>query len=437
MTETAIPLRRIAACLDDDEASLRALDEGARLRRLTGAELIVVSAVPQPTAAGAAQLAERARAAEGARALEIPASAHAGTAVCEWAAREGVDLLIAAPYRGTVARMLLGSFAAHLLDEAPSPVLLARPLESEGWADPHRRDPWTAPVRPLVEPAEPLRAGDPLERAIERVEDAGCSLPVVGDAGELVGMLGRPELLAALVHRAAYGTGPSGLPALDLPARRGRAQRAMKRPASDHMRDPEPVRDTDALARVAELIAARQTDALPVVGQWDRLLGLVRAQALIRELGPGGPPEAAAEGAPGAPGAPSSAGYRHIVCCADDSPTALAALRAAAALHGLGDGALTVVHATQEAGGPALAAAQRIVADAAREIGAEEALVFGDPPVAAAEWAREQGVDLMIVAPHRGGIERALLGSFTRRLSRRAPCPLLVMRGLRAEVGRP
>jgi nucleotide-binding universal stress UspA family protein len=46
---------------------------------------------------------------------------------CEWAAREGVDLMVAASSRGLVDRVLLGSFAGYLLRHAPGAVLLTRP----------------------------------------------------------------------------------------------------------------------------------------------------------------------------------------------------------------------------------------------------------------------------------------------------------------------
>jgi len=238
------------------------------------------------------------------------------------------------------------------------------------------------------------------------------------------------------MHLGPPGSGPAGLSALDPPARRRRARRVLAGRVASHMRDAEPVRDTDTYGRVAELMLSRRTDAVPVVGRWDRLLGVVRSATLIRELGPDGPPDPHAEGAPAEPAAQVAGGYRHIACCVDESAAALTALRFAASWCRLGRGALSAVHATQEAGGQSLAAAQRLVADAAREVGGDGALVFGDPPVAAAQWAREHGVDLMVVAPHRGGLERAVLGSFARRLARRAPCPLLVVRGLPAARGK-
>ena len=49
---------------------------------------------------------------------------HPPTVVCEWAADNGVDLLVAVRHHGRAERILLGSFASHLAYNAPSAVLL-------------------------------------------------------------------------------------------------------------------------------------------------------------------------------------------------------------------------------------------------------------------------------------------------------------------------
>ena len=52
--------------------------------------------------------------------------AHAGEAVCAWAADEGCDLLVAAPHSGRLRRTTVGSFAGYVSVHAPCSVLLAR-----------------------------------------------------------------------------------------------------------------------------------------------------------------------------------------------------------------------------------------------------------------------------------------------------------------------
>lgn len=51
---------------------------------------------------------------------------HPAEAVCDWAAENGADLIVAGSHRGRFDRILLGSFAAHVAHHAPCPVLLAR-----------------------------------------------------------------------------------------------------------------------------------------------------------------------------------------------------------------------------------------------------------------------------------------------------------------------
>jgi tetratricopeptide (TPR) repeat protein len=57
---------------------------------------------------------------------------HAPTVVCEWAAGQGVDLLVAVRHHGRAERILLGSFASHLAYNAPSAVLLVHPPTPAG-----------------------------------------------------------------------------------------------------------------------------------------------------------------------------------------------------------------------------------------------------------------------------------------------------------------
>jgi nucleotide-binding universal stress UspA family protein len=54
---------------------------------------------------------------------------------------------------------------------------------------------------------------------------------------------------------------------------------------------------------------------------------------------------------------------------------------------------------------------------------------FGDPGHQVAEFAQEQGADLIVLSSHgRTGIKRLLIGSVAERIVRLAHCPVLVLR---------
>lgn len=136
---------------------------------------------------------------------------------------------------------------------------------------------------------------------------------------------------------------------------------------------------------------------------------------------------------------------RHIACCIDDSDAGAAALDHARMLAGLAGARLSVVHviapppflismaaglggapvhddeAQREAG---LAWLQEV---AAGQEDATPVLLEGHPGETACAWAAAEGVDLMVVASHRGRVERALLGSFASYVSHHAPCPVLLI----------
>lgn len=58
------------------------------------------------------------------------------------------------------------------------------------------------------------------------------------------------------------------------------------------------------------------------------------------------------------------------------------------------------------------------------------AVRFGDPAHAIVEYARSQGIDLIVMGTHgRTGVTRALLGGVTERVVRSAPCPVLTVPG--------
>lgn len=136
---------------------------------------------------------------------------------------------------------------------------------------------------------------------------------------------------------------------------------------------------------------------------------------------------------------------RHIACCIDDSDAGTAALDHAQMLAELTGAPLSVVHViapppfllTMAAG---IGGAPVHDDDAQREAGlawlqavadgrgdARAVLLEGHPGETACSWAVAESVDLIVVASHRGRVERALLGSFASYVSHHAPCPVLLI----------
>jgi nucleotide-binding universal stress UspA family protein len=139
-----------------------------------------------------------------------------------------------------------------------------------------------------------------------------------------------------------------------------------------------------------------------------------------------------------------SVSYDHIACCIDESEAAKVALAHAAALRDMAGGRLSVVHvmappafllsmAASLGGAPVhdpvveREAAQMWLAEEATSVGGEAVLLEGHPASTACEWARDEGVDVLVAAAHRGVVERALLGSFAGYLVHHAPCPVLLV----------
>lgn len=137
--------------------------------------------------------------------------------------------------------------------------------------------------------------------------------------------------------------------------------------------------------------------------------------------------------------------YQHIACFIDESPAARLGLDHATALRALSGGRLSVVHVAPSPGylitlaaslgGGTLpdaglerdAAAMWLDEQVRDREGAEAVLLEGSPAQEACDWAAEAGCDLMVVATHRGLVERSLLGSFARHVVHNAPCPVLLV----------
>lgn len=137
------PIRHIAVCVDNSEASLGALDEAWRLHQfVAGSRVTVAHVIASPMVVaghGAMWLPDPAQLSAGAREwLDELAERYPGAEtvlldgyppaeVCDWAAHADVDLIVASSSRGLVERVLLGSFAGYLARHAPCSVLLTRP----------------------------------------------------------------------------------------------------------------------------------------------------------------------------------------------------------------------------------------------------------------------------------------------------------------------
>jgi nucleotide-binding universal stress UspA family protein len=132
--------RHIAVPVDDSDASRRALAEARRLRTFGGGRLTVLHVVqwPPPFSTGYGMQLNLEEMTSGARRWldELTADVDEGTAVVlqghpagevvAWAERNAVDLLVCAPHHGLAHRVALGSFAHHLVNHAPCPVLVLR-----------------------------------------------------------------------------------------------------------------------------------------------------------------------------------------------------------------------------------------------------------------------------------------------------------------------
>ena len=59
---------------------------------------------------------------------------------------------------------------------------------------------------------------------------------------------------------------------------------------------------------------------------------------------------------------------------------------------------------------------------------------WGDPVIAIVNYAREHGIDLVVISTHgRTGLRHVLLGSVAERIVREAPCPVLTVRDARSD----
>jgi nucleotide-binding universal stress UspA family protein len=141
------PYAHIACCVEESEASARTLAEARRLRDLGPGRLSLVHVAtagvvftggpdaPLTDVIGALEaselwLAELTSGVPGAEAVLLEGDPP--SAVVAWAKDAGADLLVAAAHRGFLERLLIGSFATHLVRHSPCSVLLTRPTAEAG-----------------------------------------------------------------------------------------------------------------------------------------------------------------------------------------------------------------------------------------------------------------------------------------------------------------
>jgi nucleotide-binding universal stress UspA family protein len=75
-------------------------------------------------------------------------------------------------------------------------------------------------------------------------------------------------------------------------------------------------------------------------------------------------------------------------------------------------------------------------ADSIDLVEVRQAVEIGSPSKNITEKATSEGVDLIVMSTHgRTGIEHMILGSVTEKIVARAPCPVLVVPGLRQTAG--
>ncbi len=148
-------------------------------------------------------------------------------------------------------------------------------------------------------------------------------------------------------------------------------------------------------------------------------------------------------------------GWNKICCAIDFSETSRLALEEAAELAGRFAAELTLVHvhvppshaaADVLTGVPDVARQEahdleRLVSgwrtDAERLAGrpVRVAVLSGEPADEIVKFARENALDLVVVATHgRRGLRRLVLGSVAERVVRTAPCPVLAVRPVEGRI---
>jgi nucleotide-binding universal stress UspA family protein len=145
----------------------------------------------------------------------------------------------------------------------------------------------------------------------------------------------------------------------------------------------------------------------------------------------------------------ATADWKKICCPIDFSDASRAAMAVAADLARRFGASLTLLHAYPVPGftfpdGSVVASArmlQELADQAAKHLGewrseaeglgapvVASATAIGEPAVEIVGYAKEHGIDLLVLGTHgRTGLEHALMGSVAERVVRRARCPVLTV----------
>jgi CBS domain-containing protein len=197
-------------------------------------------------------------------------------------ARDGPDprmiLLVVAPPRDHAAYLqAVAGFARTLATPAVADALLAARTPAEVLALPALRAvelEGQLLVRDLMRPdLAALRPDDSLEEAARRLEEHGVSaLPVIGEGGQVLGLLSHRELLKTLAPGVVQRASATG--SADAPPRRVRDVMA---------RSVLCVSEDQTLADAALLLAAKDVEQAPVVKD-GMLRGAITRADLVRRL---------------------------------------------------------------------------------------------------------------------------------------------------------
>jgi nucleotide-binding universal stress UspA family protein len=133
--------------------------------------------------------------------------------------------------------------------------------------------------------------------------------------------------------------------------------------------------------------------------------------------------------------------YARIACCVDRDDAAEAVIAEAMAVAGGAAERITLVHvlappAATVAGPFAYVPPPSETRDAAvawledlarRHPGVGTVILDGPPAREVCDWARREGVGLLVASAHRGLVERAMVGGFASHLAYHAPCSVLLV----------
>lgn len=131
-----------------------------------------------------------------------------------------------------------------------------------------------------------VKADLPIERLIPLLVDENIGgVPVVDDQGCPLGMVSKTDLLAEEADRADAAELQSEFPPVGELLLGAQSQVSGRHTAGELMSTPLlSVLHTDAIARAAELMAARHIHRLGVIDERGRLVGVISASDLVRWL---------------------------------------------------------------------------------------------------------------------------------------------------------